>query len=226
MPLVGHTKTRILFELRGSGRRTANEIASSLKIQVSAVRKHLDALYAAGIVAQEFVKDGIGRPKKFYSLSEIGREMFPRQYELVLNSLIEKLIASTDRSFAENLMKRVATDILRLKQLEFQNGEKESTLGERLDRLKLSAAKFGFDTAIETLDSGSIRLISHNCPLYKSAKKYPDLMCKGFHGEIIRNALGTDNVKLEHCVLSGDSTCVHFINLAAKSPSEARSSLG
>jgi predicted ArsR family transcriptional regulator len=211
LSLMGATKTRIIVELRGSRRKTASEIARELKIQVSAVRKHLDAMHDAGIVAQEFVRDGIGRPKKFYSLSELGRELFPRQYEAVLNALIEKLIASADRAFVEKLMKRIASDLLRPKtSLSLSSSP---AIDEKLERLTESMSAFGFQATVERKD-GSVRIASHNCPLYKSAKKYPDLICKGIHGEMIRSALGIENVKLERCLLSGDRTCVHSFEQA------------
>jgi DeoR family transcriptional regulator, suf operon transcriptional repressor len=214
IPLVGPTKAKILDELHGSRRKTANQIASDLKIQVSAVRKHLESLCIAGMVVQEFVREGIGRPKKFYSLSEFGREMFPRQYELVLNSLIEKLISTNDRSFVENLLKRVAPDVLGPKQGEHLFIGDTANFDEKVQRLNTSMVKFGFDSTVERTDGKTIRLVSHNCPLYKSAKRFPDLLCKGLHAEMIKVALGTKDVKLERCVLSGDSTCVHSVELS------------
>jgi predicted ArsR family transcriptional regulator len=208
---LGPTKTKILNELGGNGRKTAAEIAFAIRVQVSAARKHLESLHASGLVIQEFVRDGVGRPKKFYSLSELGRELFPRQYELVLNSFIEKLIANTDRPFVESIVKKVASDIAKPKNAESQNIASKQTFLERMDHLVNSLGAFGFDTSLERNETGNLRLVSHNCPLYKVAKKHPDLMCQAFHTEIIRAALGTDSIRLEGCVLSGDTTCVHSV---------------
>jgi DeoR family transcriptional regulator, suf operon transcriptional repressor len=211
IPLVGKTKTKILRELSGNGKKTATEIAVTLEIQVSAARKHLEALCSSGLVVQEFVKEGIGRPKKFYSLSELGRETFPRQYELVLNSMIEKLIASTDRSYVEFLLRKVAADLLQPKFLDVRSSGSDINFRDQIDRLSISLTKFGFDTSVEQAADGTIHFVSHNCPFYKAAKRFPDLMCQGLHGEIIRVALGTDKVKLVGCLLSGDSKCVHSV---------------
>ncbi len=139
--------------------------------------------------------------------------MFPRQYELVLNSLIEKLIASTDRSFVENLLNRVASDMLQPKRAEIPFIGDTSNFDEKVQRLNTSMAKFGFDSNIERTEVKTVRLVSHNCPLLKAAKRFPDLMCKGLHAELIKVALGTKDVKLERCVLSGDTSCIHLIEL-------------
>ena len=212
IPLVGETKTKILHELCGKRGKTASEIALALDIQVSAVRKHLEALHSEGIVVGEFVRDGIGRPKKFYSLSETGREMFPRQYELVLNSLIQNLIEATDRTFVESLLHRVATDMDLSKSIGVSLSFDDDDFDSRVDRLSESMSEIGFDSSVERSADGTIRILSRNCPVYKSAKQFPDLMCQGLHNQFLKSALKTDHVKLEECILSGSSKCVHAID--------------
>ena len=192
----------MLNELR-AGRKTAKDIANVLDIQVSAARKHLEALSSLNIVREEFVQEGIGRPKKFYCLTEKGFELFPRQYEKILCAILDELKISGGQ-IGESLMKQLAHDISTQINLGVNNGSLVETLSNGLNA-------FGFDVTVEDT-SGGIVITSHNCPLYKAAMKHQKLMCHGLHDEIIKSSLGTRDVKLERCLTRGDSTCRHVID--------------
>src|SRR5919197_5962326 len=78
------TKTTIL-NLLLEGSKTAGEIADKLKIQKSAIRSHLESLQVEQSVRSYFKIEGLGRPRKVYELTESGRELFPRKYDLILS---------------------------------------------------------------------------------------------------------------------------------------------
>jgi predicted ArsR family transcriptional regulator len=204
LPLLGETKEKMLYELRG-GKRTAKELANVLNIQVSAARKHLEALSELDIVKEEFVQEGIGRPKKFYLLTENGRELFPRQYERVLSAILDKL-KNSEGQIGESLVKEVARDISR--GIGLQTGDNPSII----EGLSKALNEFGFDVTVEETPTGFV-VTSHNCPLYKAAMKQQKLVCHGLHDEIIKSALGTRDVKLERCLTRGDNVCKHVVEI-------------
>ncbi len=182
--------------------RTAGEIASILNIQVSAVRKHLEALKRLEIVGVKYLKSGIGRPKKFYLLTESGRELFPRQYHTLLNAVIGRMLEDKDTAYAESVIKDIAV-VLATK---MSNGKESDSIEHLIDQL----SDFGFESSLrQTKDSYEI--ISRNCPLYKTASAYQKLVCHGLHDEIIRSATGVQDVKLDKCMVLGDPVCVHSI---------------
>lgn len=200
----------MLNELRGGRRKTARELAEVLEIQVSAARKHLEVLSELSIVKEEFIQDGIGRPKKFYLLTDEGFELFPRQYETVLCALLDRIEASNG-SAGESIVKTIAREIA--------NGiktggsdEPNVSLERRVnpeDLVKFLDA-FGFDCALEE-DGPHLAITSRNCPLFKAAVKHQKIVCHGLHDEIIKTALGTREVKLEACMSRGDGECRHII---------------
>jgi DeoR family transcriptional regulator, suf operon transcriptional repressor len=200
--LLGETKEKMLNELRG-GKKTAKDLADVLQIQVSAARKHLEALSTLDIVREEFIQEGIGRPKKFYRLTEDGRELFPRQYERILCEILEKL-KNSDGQASESLVKEVAHEISReINHVEHNNHTDVVTLVKAL-------SDFGFDAALEET-STSFVITSHNCPLYKAAMKHQKIVCHSLHDEIIKSALDTRDVRLERCLTRGDNACRHVI---------------
>jgi DeoR family suf operon transcriptional repressor len=202
LPLLGETKEKMLYELKG-GKRTAKELAQVLEIQVSAARKHLEALSELSLVREEFVQDGIGRPKKFYYLTEDGRELFPRRYETILCEILERL-QNSDGQFGENLVKEVAHTISR--QINVDGNDSH----EMIESLSKALNDFGFDVTIEETGT-SFAITSHNCPLYKAAMKNQKMVCHSLHDEIIKSAFDTRDVKLERCLTRGDSFCRHVI---------------
>src|ERR1043166_1069329 len=84
----GATKQKIM-EILLEGPRSLGEITDKLQIQKSAVRVHLQSLQSEKAVESHFKIERLGRPRKIYSLTENGRELFPRKYDLIL-SLIQK----------------------------------------------------------------------------------------------------------------------------------------
>jgi predicted ArsR family transcriptional regulator len=204
LPLLGETKEKMLHELRG-GKRTAKDLADILDIQVSAARKHLEALSTLDIVSEEFIQDGIGRPKKFYCLTEDGRELFPRQYERILCGILDRL-KSSDWQVGESLVKEVAQEISR----EITGTVVNSDNHAMFEDLSKALNEFGFDVTVEETPNSFI-IISHNCPLYKAAMKHQKIVCHGLHDEIIKSSLGTRDVKLERCLTRGDNLCKHVV---------------
>src|SRR5258708_4044090 len=68
------TRDRVL-ELLGRRAATAAQLGQSLGLKRAAIRRHLDALLADGLVTgQEQPAKGRGRPAKIFSLTPEGRE--------------------------------------------------------------------------------------------------------------------------------------------------------
>ena len=74
------TRRALLTLLKRRGPSTADELASSLAITVSAVRQHLAGLSADRLVRYDEERTGPGRPRHRYELSEDGEDLFPKTY--------------------------------------------------------------------------------------------------------------------------------------------------
>ena len=87
-----NTKMTIL-NLLLEGSKTTGEIADKLKIQKSAIRAHLESLRAEQAIRSYFKVEGPGRPRKIYELTESGRELFPRKYDLLLSLILQSIVS-------------------------------------------------------------------------------------------------------------------------------------
>ena len=107
--LSGATKQKIM-EILLEGPRSLGEITDKLQIQKSAVRVHLQSLQSEKAVESHFKIERLGRPRKIYSLTENGRELFPRKYDLIL-SLILKITETNGKEQARKIIESVADDM-------------------------------------------------------------------------------------------------------------------
>src|SRR5919197_4667918 len=104
------TKMKILNILL-EGSKTAGEIADKLKIQKSAIRTHLESLQAEQSVRSYFKIEGLGRPRKIYELTESGRELFPRKYDLILSLILERIESTKGHEYMKKIIESIADNI-------------------------------------------------------------------------------------------------------------------
>ncbi len=201
LPFLGPARTRILRLLLAGG-RTAVQVASDLGIQVSAARKHLERLRETGAVDREFVRGGVGRPKKVYSITPAGRELFPRRYDVVLNAVLGELVKEEGPERAEALVRRQGEEAGRAL------APADAPEPARLRRMLEGLNDLGFEASLDRRD-GVCVVTSRNCPILKAAQAHRELVCRGLHAEIIRAAAGVSDVERGKWIVDGDAVCVH-----------------
>lgn len=200
---LGPTRAQILAMLLAQP-RTAKDIAESLKIQVSAARKHLERLRELGLVDERFQKAEIGRPKKIYTLTEKGKELFPRRYDMLLNETLAQLAKSKGAEYPESIMNQIA-DMVAKRELPGQ-----ATRGEKAEKLVKLLDGLGFQASLKKSDNAFV-FTSSNCPLLKTAEAHQEIVCRGFHEELIKRYLGAKHVKRETWIVDGDPYCTHIL---------------
>lgn len=199
IPFLGPSRSQVLRLLQQES-RTAVRIAADLGIQVSAARKHLERLRAMGLVAERFESKGPGRPKKLYSLTDEGRERFPRRYDAVLDALLAKLADKMGGKPTEALLAQVAADLA--ESMRPAGGQPD------LARVRSGLNELGFDVRTARHD-GVCTITSANCPILRTAKLHRELVCRGLHAEIIRAATGAASVDRGKWIVDGDPVCTH-----------------
>jgi len=203
--ILGPTRARIVALLLVRP-RTAKDVAEILKIQVSAARKHLERLGEFGLVEDQFQRAELGRPKKLYALTEKGKELFPRQYDMLLTETIAQLAKEKSPEYPESIMNKIADGVVEREGLiEGNRGEKAEKLVKLLDGL-------GFEASLKKSED-SLVFVSSNCPLLKTAEAHREIVCRGFHEQLLRKSLGTLQVKRESWIVDGDSYCTHTIHM-------------
>ena len=86
-PDDARTRDRVARALHEQGPQSAGALSARFGLTPAAVRRHLDALIAAGQVGEVPERKvrgqlrGRGRPAKLFALTDDGREMFPHAYD-------------------------------------------------------------------------------------------------------------------------------------------------
>ena len=91
---LGDTQQKLLRKLLVSPQgATVEALCQAVGITHNAVRQHLTALMAQGLVSRgEAIPSG-GRPRACFVLTPAGRELFPRNYALMAGGMLEYLYA-------------------------------------------------------------------------------------------------------------------------------------
>lgn len=165
----------------------------------------MERLKSLEIVSEDYRRGGTGRPKKMYLLTETGRELFPRRYDMVLNATLTKVAQEHGPGYAESLMKQIATDIS-------DNLDHEQHNSQRLKRVRGLLDNLGFMPEIKrSTDSYNVK--SWNCPILKTARVHQEVVCRGIHEEVLKRIFGAAKVEREKWILDGDAFCAHQITV-------------
>ncbi|MGI0055553.1 MAG: helix-turn-helix transcriptional regulator [Thermoplasmata archaeon] len=203
------TRGRILGELAAQP-CTARDLASSLGIRESAARGHLDRLEQRGYIVPSFRKEGVGRPRKRYTLTGEGQELFPKKYDLLLDALIDEIVARQGEAAVRELLAEAARKVARSIASGIPPG---GSVEERTARLVRELNEFGFGCSMERTPDGGTRIMRTNCVFRRSAISHTYLMCNVFDQHLTEELLGRVGVDLQDSIARGGMRCSHLIHL-------------
>jgi DeoR family transcriptional regulator, suf operon transcriptional repressor len=211
------------MEILLEGPRSLGEITDKLQIQKSAVRIHLESLQSEKAVESHFKIERLGRPRKIYSLTEYGRELFPRKYDLILSLILKKITETNGKEQARKIIESIADDIATNIRYEIKKNGNSSlnSFEESLKIFNSASNEMGFASFITKERDGKYSVLSKNCILHKVALKHQDIICHGLHDRMIMRSLSGDdkkqqqqrntNVELKECIALGDNFSKHII---------------
>ncbi len=181
------TRGRIVALLR-AGSRTVNELAAALALTDNAVRAHLAGLERDGLVEQEGVRRGIGKPAHVFRLTEEAESLFPKAYAFLAAELVRELrerlgdegLASAVRGIGVRAGERV--------------GIRGADAAERLGGVLALLESFGADVeVVQRADAVEVR--GHSCPLAELVADEPRT-CEFLEG-LLEGSLGAP--VRQHC---------------------------
>jgi predicted ArsR family transcriptional regulator len=207
-PLEG-TRGLILEEL-ASAPRTARDLAKKLGIQESAARGHLARMEERGLVVPSFRREGVGRPRKRYTLTGQGQDLFPKKYDLILDTVVNELLAREGEGFVSALFAEAAHRMAREIAKSVPAG---ATPTERVRYVVEALNRLGFRSAVERAPDGRSRIVRTNCIFRHSALTHPYLLCEVFDKNLTEALLGESGVSLEDSIGRGGIRCSHLIQL-------------
>ncbi len=199
--------TRALYALKSTGPQSAEALARGLKVTVVAARQQLGRLLQKTLVTFEDRREGVGRPKRVWSLSEAGNARFPDSHAAMTIDLIQAI----GMAFGpEGLNRVIAEREKATRRLYVERIRPGRSLAERAKLLAEQRAEEGYMAEVKRQPDGSLLLIENHCPICVAAKA-----CQGFcrsELNLFRDVLGSDaKVEREEHILAGARRCAYRI---------------
>ena len=199
---------KVLYRLKTHGAQTAQTMGDVLGLSSMGARKHLQTLAEQGLVVFDDRNEGVGRPTRYWQLSDAGHERFPdRHGELTVQLItllrqtlgeagVDQLISAREAQTERDYRQRLAA---------------AANLGERVAQLAAMRSEEGYMAEVRADDEGWL-LIEHHCPICAAARS-----CQGFcRAELSlfqQLFAGMATVTRESHLLAGGERCVYRIGL-------------
>ncbi|MFI9079422.1 helix-turn-helix transcriptional regulator [Streptomyces sioyaensis] len=209
------TRNKVARSILDHGPSTAAELALRLELTQAAVRRHLDALAAEGVVEPRekrvYGTRGRGRPARAFALTDCGRDAFDQAYDQLATEALRWIAQSAgggekgEAAVAAFARARLAA------QAESYRKDVEAAEPEaRTEALAKALTADGYAATARSAPNPQLgeQLCQHHCPVAHVAEQYPQL-CEA-ETEVFSRLLGTHVQRLA-TIAHGDGVCTTFV---------------
>jgi len=197
------TQRRVLEALKRRGEATADELAETLEVSSSAVRQHLSALRAAGLIEARQERGHTGRPADRYHATERANPLFVTPDDLSI-----ELLELVDDEHPE-LVDRVFD---RRRQRLVDDAEAHlagTSIEERIAGVTELLDAQGYLCDWEQLADDHFRINLHNCAIWAVASRFSQACASEL--EYLQGVLPDATVARVTHKTSGAHTCAYDI---------------
>ncbi|MGU3294540.1 helix-turn-helix transcriptional regulator [Williamsia sp. M5A3_1d] len=214
----GQTRTAVVTLLVQRGPATAGEIGDELGMSAAGVRRHLDALIAAGEVrattgSGRHVTRGRGRPAKQFQLTAHGRGKLHHSYDDLAGAAMRRLrdLGGDDavRDFADDRIDAILTGVEMATDAGDDPADPDAVI-ETAERIASALTEAGFSANTRRVGAG-VQICQHHCPVAHVAAEFPEL-CEAETARFTQ-LLGTHVQRLA-TIANGDCACTTHVPLA------------
>jgi predicted ArsR family transcriptional regulator len=199
-------RDRILRTLKTRGPATTASLARRLGVTTVGARQHLDAMKDAGLLVSEDRRARVGRPARWWSLSDAAHARFPDSHGELAAALVEAARAAFGPEGAERMlderMKRQAAAYRK----KIPGG---ATLERKVAALASIRTAEGYMAEWSRDRGGSFVLVENHCPIRGAAGSCPALC--GRELELFRVLLRPARVERTEHILAGARRCAYAI---------------
>ncbi len=200
---MSETRMRILQLLKMRAGMTVGQLTEALHISQMGVRQHLAILEAEGLIEYYREKQGRGRPRHIYQLTDEANSLFPTTYANFAVGLMHEVAKFNGPGFINKIFRGRMESQLET----YQQRLAGKALRERIEELARIRDEEGYMARFEEAEDDYI-LTEHNCPIAVIAQEYPRV-CE-IELALFRQSLGAKVVREEH-LMQGSHKCCYRI---------------
>jgi predicted ArsR family transcriptional regulator len=203
------TRDRVMT-LLSRGAATASDLGAGLGLKPAAIRRHLDAMLAEGLVTEREQQirgpRGRGRPAKLFQLTGFARDgMGTHAYDDLAATALRWIAA---RGGAEAVAQFAQEQVARLEErCSAKVGEAGDDPFARAEALATALTTEGYAANASTIATGG-QLCQHHCPVAHVAAEFPQL-CEA-ETQVISRLVGSHVQRLA-TIAHGDGVCTTHI---------------
>ncbi|GAA5527679.1 DeoR family transcriptional regulator [Herpetosiphon gulosus] len=194
----------IVSYIQRKGSATVKELEDALAVSTTAVREQLTHLTNQGLIAPTKIRQGPGRPSYRYTLTAKAQSLFPKGYDVLLNVLLEEILATEGAEGMAQLLSRVGT---RLATLYTGDHPANVALRERLMQFVYTMNRKGMSINVAESPGGGWVVSEYACPYFEVAQTH-DSLCS-MERQMMETALGHE-VEIQRRMVEGHNGC-HFV---------------
>lgn len=195
----------ILAYIQRHGSATVKELEDTLGVSTTAVREQLAHLSEGDLITSSKVQRGPGRPLYRYTLTAKAQNLFPKGYDVLINLLLEEILALDGHEKLQQILNRVS---IRLAEQYTSMHESNTALRERLMALSFSMAEQGMPINVVELPEGGFNVNEYACPYFEVAQEH-DSVCR-MERRMLEEVLG-QRVHLTQRMIEGHTGCQFVI---------------
>lgn len=218
-PAEGHgerdTRAQVARLILEHGPVTASALGERVGLTPAAIRRHLDALLADGMIevrrARPQAQRGRGRPAKWFAITDAGRNAFVHAYDDLATSALRFLAETAGDEAVAEFARRQIADLERRYQPVVHAApvhQRVRVLAEALSADGYAAASAKAPRGVSG-EHGGEQLCQHHCPVAHVAAVFPQL-CEA-ETEAFSRLLGTPVQRLA-TIAHGDGICTTHVS--------------
>ncbi|GAB2466641.1 helix-turn-helix transcriptional regulator [Jatrophihabitans fulvus] len=220
------TRDAVARSVLEQGPQSAAALAERLGLSAAAIRRHLDALVADGLLVEREPRTsdrrGRGRPARTYALTDAGRAAFPHGYDDLANTALRYLSDTGGdaalEGFARHRARALATQLQ-------QRVDPKAPLPARADAMADALTANGYASTTRTVgmpgEVSGVQICQHHCPVAHVAAEFPQL-CEA-ETRAFESVLGTYVQRLA-TIAHGDGVCTTYVPVASGTSSTSSTS--
>jgi len=214
LDLLGEARAEVMQRLCGTA-RTVAELAEEMELSEGAVRRHLQALMADGLIeAQTVRREGPGRPSSRYVLTPRGHRLFGDRSGDLANELLEFLSVEYGKGALRDFLRwRLERQSARYQRMM----EPGSSTVERAGQLAGALSEDGFPSKVVAPPEGAttLELRQQHCAIADVASEHPELCA--YETALFSEVLGA-GVSRRQTIADGAPSCICTISDVESDP--------
>lgn len=190
---------RLLDLLRAAEAMGVAELAQQVEVTPTAIRQRLMRLMAQGLVQRDAVRNGRGRPKHFYRLTDKGLRLTGSNFADLALALWREIGLVGNEQRRQEMVRRIAGALA----AEYATQVRGNTMEERMRSLGELLAQRRIPVSVNDL-AHQLVMTAHACPYPKLAEQ--DRRVCAMEEMLFSELLG-EEVELIRCRLDGGADC-------------------